>query len=96
MTKSKLQSGPCAIELIRRRAGTGGISKIEADSELRAFVLAHIYTLTYKQIVDKIITEFPPDRRQIAERRFPRSQDGGRRDFCKNASNRQKTPKTPH
>lgn len=63
MTVTGAKSGSCAVELIRKRGGTGGISKIEADAELKAFVLTHIYDLTYKQIVDKIATEFPPDRR---------------------------------
>ena len=65
------------IALIRKRGGKGGVSKIEADPELRAFVLEHIYTLTYQQISDKVAQKFPPDRRTSvsALSRWWRSQD---------------------
>ena len=40
----------------------GGLSKVEADPELRAFILARIDTLTFEDIVAELKAAFPPDR----------------------------------
>lgn len=38
-------------------------SRIEADEELRAFILARIRTLTFDQVLCDVAARFPPDRR---------------------------------
>lgn len=38
-------------------------SRIEADEELRTFILARIRTLTFDQVLAEVATHFPPDRR---------------------------------
>ncbi|MBE2277413.1 MAG: hypothetical protein IAE87_14110 [Rhodobacteraceae bacterium] len=43
------------------RSGTP--SKIEADAELRAFIVARITSQTYDQIVASVAATFPPERR---------------------------------
>mgnify|MGYP001189147548 CR=1 FL=1 len=40
----------------------GGLSKVEADPELRAFILARIDTLTFDAIVAELKAAFPPER----------------------------------
>lgn len=38
-------------------------SRIEADDDLRAFILARIKTLTFDQVLAEVATHFPPNRR---------------------------------
>lgn len=38
-------------------------SRIEADYELRTFILARIQTLTFDQVLAEVAAHFPPDRR---------------------------------
>ena len=47
----------------RRAHRTGRPAKIEADAELRAFIIARIDTLTFDQMITQIIAVFPPTRR---------------------------------
>ena len=42
---------------------SGSPSRLDADPELRAFVLSRIATLTYDQIVQAVAASFPPARR---------------------------------
>lgn len=44
-----------------RRAETR--SRIEADNDLRTFILARIKTLTFDQVLAEVAAHFPPDRR---------------------------------
>ena len=47
----------------RRNHRSGRPGKIDADPELRAFILARIDTLTFAEIVTEVAANFPPDRR---------------------------------
>ena len=47
----------------RRAHRSGRPSNIDADPELRAFILARLATHTFTQIRDAIAASFPPDRR---------------------------------
>ena len=38
-------------------------SRIEADDDLRTFILARIRTLTFDQVLAEVAAHFPPDRR---------------------------------
>jgi hypothetical protein len=40
----------------------GRLSRIESDSDLRAFILARIQRLTFDQMIDEIRSNFPPER----------------------------------
>lgn len=40
----------------------GGLSKVEADPEVKAFILARIDTLTFDAIVAELKAAFPPER----------------------------------
>ncbi|MEZ5796939.1 MAG: hypothetical protein R3D63_05275 [Paracoccaceae bacterium] len=52
-----------ALAAWRAAHRSGTPSKLDTDSELRAFVLARIDTLTFVQIVLAVTAHFPPERR---------------------------------
>lgn len=59
-------NGPSkAASQVRDAAGSrSGIrSRIEADDDLRTFILARIKTLTFDQVLTDVAAHFPPDRR---------------------------------
>ena len=47
----------------RRAHRTGRPAKIEADTDLRAFIIARIDTLTFDDLTSQIAVTFPPNRR---------------------------------
>lgn len=47
----------------RSRHRMGVLPKIEADPELRAFIVARIHTLTFPEIAAQVARAFPPERR---------------------------------
>ena len=56
-------TGPHSAAEHRRQHRPGVPAKIEADPELRAFILARIDRMTFYQLQDAIAAAFPPDRR---------------------------------
>lgn len=47
----------------RRAHRPGRPAKLDADAELRAFILARIDVLTFPQLEEEVAKAFPPDRR---------------------------------
>ncbi|MFN3971323.1 MAG: hypothetical protein ACK4L4_08125 [Gemmobacter sp.] len=47
----------------RRQHRPGVHAKVEADPALRAFIIAHMHTMTFAEIVAASAAAFPPDRR---------------------------------
>lgn len=47
----------------RRAHRPGSLSRIEADPELRTFILARLDRLTFDQVIAEVAAAFPPGRR---------------------------------
>jgi len=47
----------------RRHHRNGTLSKVHDDSELRAFILARLDAMTFKEIAVAVAATLPPDRR---------------------------------
>jgi hypothetical protein len=56
-------NGATAAAAFRARHKSGGLSKIEADPELRTFVVARIHVMTFNEIAKEVAKAFPPKRR---------------------------------
>lgn len=56
-------TAPMDAAIFRSRHILGGLSKIEGDPELRAFVAARIHTMTFAEIAAQVAETFPPERR---------------------------------
>ena len=60
----KAPFNPASLAAEHRAEHRMGVpSRLDTDTELRAFVLNRIEYMTYKEVIAEVVKHFPPDRR---------------------------------
>jgi hypothetical protein len=69
---------PLTLAEHRRQHRPGHPARLDADAELRAFVLARLDAMTYHQLEAAVAATFPPDRKHAPRRASPPLLGGNR------------------